>query len=857
MNIAFDGSIFALGYRDRGLGRFAFHLIKNLLNQIDYKDTIYIITYNGYEIEKKFYDKRVKLLDIYLGPCNEKRNMNKNQWLFTYPSIENIGSEIIERSLIINDIDIYYLFNHDVNPFNFIKYIKERGKSKVKFIVGLADLIPLVFKNYYLNEEKIYNTYIDSLEIFKYADAVISISDSAKNDLVKFCNIDANIIHTIYLGSTFEDKNNNIKLTIDEVKRKYRIKKPYLLYTGGDEYRKNMASLIKSFAKANKAIHKDYQLVIVCSLWQKDYYENIIKQCNLIDNVILTDYISDEELHLLYQNANAFIFPSLYEGFGLPILEAMYYNLPVAISNTSSMPEITGENGLMFDPNNERDISEAINKILLDEECRKEQIELSKERRQLFSWDKCAKETLDLFKKLTGENEYDIVRGQRPKVAMLTPMPPEKTGIADYSLERLPYWSKYFDIDIFTSNPNKSRKWLSKEYNIYQYSDFEAMVYNYDYIFYQVGNSTFHLDILKYVEKYPGIVILHDYNLKDLFRCLYFDKSINEDALYKILSIQYEQNIDILKKEFISNDIEINRIATTNALGVIVHSEYAKNNLLKFNNLLPISVVTLGSLNYDIDIDSVTKDDLLKKYNIKNDDIVFGSFGIIHTNKRHYELMETFAKYIDNKDDKSKYKLLLVGEIDEIDKFNQHYRKLKEKYDIEDNIIVTGYTDMDTFSNLMYICNAVFNLRYPSIGETSGSLARLMMIGKPVVVTNIATYSELPDDTCIKIGYGDTEEDEILSVFNEWETNRDRLLKIGKNARQYMLDKCTLTDNAIGYNDIIYKLFQLSLNSNMNISKELLNKIIEVYNENFNDEDYSKLNKELLKITDILFRIQF
>ncbi|MBQ3034251.1 MAG: glycosyltransferase, partial [Deferribacterales bacterium] len=739
--------------------------------------------------------------------------------------------------------------------------IKENKKSSVKFVLGIQDLIPLVFKDHYLADKDIRAEYLASLEIFKYADEIISISQSAKDDMVRLLNIPQEKIHVVYLGSTLEykisHKKNNNGINIKE---KFGISKPYLMYTGGDEFRKNMDGLIKAFAQCDKEVLDNYQLVLVCDLWRRHYYEEIIADLNLNEKVILTGYVSDVDLDELYTNARAFIFPSLYEGFGLPILEAMYYNLPVTVSKNSSLPEITGENGVFFDPKKNKSICSAIKAILTDDNCRQKQIQLSKERRELFSWNKCAKETMNVFIKAIKDIHKISDPNKCYKCALLSPLPPEKSGIADYTLERIPYWQDYFDLDIYTKEPKASRKILGENYNLFSYEDFDSIAWGYDFIIYQMGNSTYHNEILEYIKKYPGIVVLHDYNLKGLYRHFYYTSVLDEKAIQEVCAIQYETSILDKTQNLLFKDhdkIEINRIVTANALSVIVHSAYAKENLLKYNVGLPVNVVYMGSPQYEQKCPEQVAEKLRSKYGIKNGDTVFGSFGYIHTTKRHYPLMEAFSEFVSKQENKEKYKLLLVGEVDETEKFDEFYKNLCKQYGVKDNIIISGWTDMDEFSSLMYITDVDFNLRYPSNGETSGSLSRLLMIGKPVVVTDIAAFSELPDEICIKIGYGDDEKDEIKEVFNCWVRDKSSLLKMGERARQFMLDECSLKENAKGYYNALVQADKISqCTCQYKAGDFLYSKIVDIYHKYFNDETCSGLNSKLPSIAEIIFRLQ-
>jgi len=168
----------------------------------------------------------------------------------------------------------------------------------------------------------------------------------------------------------------------------------YLLYVGNAYPHKNLERLILAFKKISKE-KKNLKLVLVGEL---DYfYKRLQEDFNKVKNVIFTDFVSDKELASLYQNATLYIFPSLYEGFGLPPLEAMAYNLPVISSNASCLPEILGQAAVYFNPENVDDIASKIRLVLDDKELQQNLILQGKKQMEKYSWDKMGKEILGVY----------------------------------------------------------------------------------------------------------------------------------------------------------------------------------------------------------------------------------------------------------------------------------------------------------------------------------------------------------------------------------------------------------------------------------------------------------------------------
>lgn len=266
----------------------------------------------------------------------------------------------------------------------------------INHVMTIHDVIYRIFPQYIPNWRwKFYYNLAESAA--RKADQVITISQCSKNDIVKFLEIKEEKIKTIYLGRPVLEKENQAGLN------KYSIKNKYIFYIGGFDYRKNVVKLIDSykiFCESNDNI----DLVIAGKLPKQPNpialdVEKKVKELGLQDKVRFIGYVADENLPELYKNAAVFVFPTLYEGFGLPVLEAMTYGCPVITSNNSSIIEITSEAALLVNPYNSEDIAKAIEKVLSDEKLRQAMIQKGIENAQRFSWEKCAIETLRVFDK--------------------------------------------------------------------------------------------------------------------------------------------------------------------------------------------------------------------------------------------------------------------------------------------------------------------------------------------------------------------------------------------------------------------------------------------------------------------------
>ena len=229
------------------------------------------------------------------------------------------------------------------------------------------------------------------------ASAVIAVSDFTKQDLIKnfaIANAEQDKIQVIYEG--WEHLQTEEKLGEDEITKTY---KNYLFYVGTTRVHKNMKNLLKAFELAIAKLPEDIQLVISGNETYLDSADKIIidRINKPIPRIFFTGFVSNADLQHLFQKADAFIFPSLSEGFGIPILEAFYFEKPILCSNTTSLPEIAGEAALYFDPLIPSTIADAIVLFYSNPAIGKNLVQLGNERLKLFSWKKMAEETIGLY----------------------------------------------------------------------------------------------------------------------------------------------------------------------------------------------------------------------------------------------------------------------------------------------------------------------------------------------------------------------------------------------------------------------------------------------------------------------------
>ena len=232
----------------------------------------------------------------------------------------------------------------------------------------------------------------------KQAKKIFTISNFSRDDIIKTYKKRPSDVVTTYLGIKPIVGSESKVENMDELEKKFKITKPYILFVGTIQPRKNIAKLIEAISLLK---NQEIQLVVVGKkgwLWEEILAAP--EKFKVTDRVKFLDFVGNEDLPSLYKNAQCFVLPSLYEGFGLPVLEAMQFGCPVVTSNVSSLPEVGGDAVIYFDPESVDDMAEKIDKVISDEKLRAEMVEKGYNQVKKFSWEKTAKETLKVLEEL-------------------------------------------------------------------------------------------------------------------------------------------------------------------------------------------------------------------------------------------------------------------------------------------------------------------------------------------------------------------------------------------------------------------------------------------------------------------------
>jgi len=297
----------------------------------------------------------------------------------------------------------FQLYNHGVSQLQMQRWkpdiIHETYYSSLPVlninavrVTSVYDMIHELYTDQFSSRDK---TTDWKKKIFSRVDHIISISESTKQDLVALFGVDESKISVVHLGV-------DPSLFQREVSSSDASNKPYLLYVGGRDGYKNFGGFIKAVASSS-LLMADFDVIAFGGGRFSVVEQNLISSLGFAFDQVRQKDGADSQLAQLYSNASAFIYPSLYEGFGLPPLEAMSAGCPVVSSNISSMPEVVRNAGVYFNPHDIEDMRKAIERVVSSEDLKNQLVTLGYENVKNFSWNKCASETLEIYRKLTGK----------------------------------------------------------------------------------------------------------------------------------------------------------------------------------------------------------------------------------------------------------------------------------------------------------------------------------------------------------------------------------------------------------------------------------------------------------------------
>jgi len=388
------------------------------------------------------------------------------------------------------------------------------------------------------------------------------------------------------------------------------------------------------------------------------------------------------------------------------------------------------------------------------------------------------------------------------RVAYYSPLPPQKSGIADYSAELLPHLAEHCEIELIVDEgfrPEETR------FPVHGHRALPGLLAQgrFDAVLYQLGNNRdYHASIYRSLIDHPGVVVLHEYVIHHLVRDLTLFGG-DPQAYVGEMRYAYGKTGAAMGRRCVATGVPLDpwsyplfERAVDASRGVIVHNHFTRDRVLASRPLARIATVP-HHLSLE-GLPEVSPEEARRALGIEPGTFAVATFGFLTASKRPEVLLRAFARLRREVPDPQTMRLLIVGEV------SPHFeldRVLTPE--LRAGVTITGRLELDRFLLYMRACDVAVNLRHPTAGETSGTVIRLLGLGKPLIVNETGSFVEIPDDAAAKVPLDDTEEDLLLAYLRALAADEPLRRRMGENARRHMELHHGLAASARGYADFL------------------------------------------------------
>lgn len=656
---------------------------------------------------------------------------------------------------------------HVTSPFETIELdqlwpLWARGQS-VKTVVTLHDLIPLIFPEHYLEPNRSYHApYLARVGLVRAADHILAVSEHTAADAVEHLEFDEDRITVIDAGvspqmaSMVESREEASKILRDRIPG---LRDHFVLYVGGDDWRKNMEGTIRAYSLFPDGLRQEFQLVITCKLSPDRHVELLgfaASQGIREGQLLLTGFVTDRELAALYRRCDLFVFPSLYEGAGLPVIEAMSCGAPVIGANKASVPEILGDLRASFDPADPADIAACMERTLTNPGELERLREVSAARARVLTWDHVAGKAVEGYERALGGHSRGSQRAARKRLAIFTSWSADEPEIADHSRRLAEALSAYAEVDLIVAGDHLdlADEADSDGMRFFAAEDFDWAhgLRGYDRILYVLANSPSFRPVFEALLRRPGVVEAHDVHFNEIYEDLARNQSKDEPLwLWSKLWEMYRQRIS-------SSDLRLSRTdpAVTERFGIFMSAEVQRHA----QKLLVHSRYAADILRMDRQPDEPGAATVVVGAGLP-EPARHGANGtrpsatptILAIEPGDPEsidlVLHAFSRISQTKPATS---LGVVGRLDE--ETRVRLGETVSNLGISGEVRVLGDTSDDGFTTALRDAAVVVQVTGTSRGAASARLCECIAAGVPAVVSSSGWLGELPDPVALKIPMG-------------------------------------------------------------------------------------------------------
>jgi glycosyltransferase involved in cell wall biosynthesis len=688
----------------------------------------------------------------------------------------------------------------------------------------LYDLIPALFQEQYLRGEDASRSYHWALRTARQYDLFLAISEASRADGVRVLDVPDDRVVNISAASDreffFPDNEQPMSAASAAALAEQGIGQRFVYCVSGMDERKNLKGLLRAFQLLPAPLKQAYQLVVTCAMAEseRDFWQDQATELGIGDRLILTNYVSDEVVRVLYQRCSLFVFPSLYEGFGLPILEALHCGAPVVAGRNSSQPEVLGEAGVLVDVANAADLAAGMASVLDDPQRSASLRREAPLQATNFTWESSADRAMAAIETLAPPQRMPRAAARsapKPRIALFSPFTPLRSGVVDYAERLMESLREFYTIDLFHDAGYLPHAGLGgNDVSCHDYRLFPRFQrsLNYAGIVYQMCNSEHCGFIYETLQRFPGLVVMHDFALPE-FHVWYASKRqlpvetflANELALEnEPLSREFQDSFSRwcdepggLCRALLTRGLTLNRRILDHAASVVVHDRWGAERMERAVPDLAerVFVVPLGA---DLTITSPEeKDEIKRRLGFPADALILGCFGFLNGMKYDQETIEAFAALVKGY---PAARLLFVGP-----DFTQGRAQARAAaLGVGQQVQFFGHTPKVTFLDLMAITDIGINLRRPPTrGETSSALLTLLGSGVATIITDVDAFAGYPDAVVRKVPPLSPDDRTLELALRELAGDAAARKQLGRAASDYVRQRHAWSQVARQYSDAI------------------------------------------------------
>jgi glycosyltransferase involved in cell wall biosynthesis len=702
------------------------------------------------------------------------------------------------------------------------------GFDACPMVATFYDVIPLIFPAHYLTgwwEEQ----YERTLALLLQAERLIAISGSARDDAVSYLGFPADRIDVGWpvADACFRPLSPAAAgAALEPLRRRVRLPDRFVVTVSHFHHTKNLHTLLHAYSLLSPAVRAELPLVVCCHLDSREaeLLGRMIARFGVADCVVATGRVSDEELAALYNAAVLAVHPSRYEGFGLPVAEAMSCGTAVVTTTSSSLPEVAGDAAVLVDADDATAMADSIGRLGHDETGRAAMVERGLAQVRRFDVAQLAASTIESYGRaarppaaappMAASAAAPVRPAARLRLAVWTPLPPQPTGIADYSVELLERLTRRYDVEVFVDDGCVPPAALLRQHRVEHFTAFSRRHRQapFDLCLYQLGRSSMHLYMREAMRAHPGVVVLHDLAMSHV---LYADAERRADLrrfgdeLARIEGGEARRQFDVIehlapaiRRRLLDELLDRHPMLATAveaSVAQIVHTASAGRELARRCPGADPFVVGMGVDDPYTDDPAIQFGEARAGEALPESSFVIGAFGVLHPVKRLDACIQALPGVLEVRPETT---LVLVGREAE-EGYVGALEELASGLGVASHVRFPGHVTRDRFDSLLIACDVVVNLRSPTSMHMSATLVRAAAAGKPTIVSDLPEWRDLPPGAFLRVAAGPEEAAELTAGLRSLAVDAGRRASLGRNARRYWSTHGTVERMADGYASVI------------------------------------------------------